>query len=145
MADIVLIAAKICPFSHRAWLTALEKQIPFKHHKVDLPSKDEFFKETYAKAYGRDPNSDGKVPVLIHGDRVVCESDLVSWYIAETFKTGTELIPEDPFQRLKMRRFISNVPGKLIAGFYSPKGWLQMNDKEKDGAWEKIKAGFDAV
>ena len=64
---------------------------------------------------------------MVHGDRVICESDLVSWYIAESFQTGTKLIPDDSFYILKMRRFIANVPDKLITAFYSPKGWLQMD------------------
>ena len=54
-------------------------------HQVDLRNKDAFFKDNYAKAYAHDPNSDGKVPVLIHGDRIITESDLLAWYVAETF------------------------------------------------------------
>ena len=57
--------------------------------KFNLKEKDAFFKETYTKAYPRNPNKDGLVPTLIHGDNIVCESDLVSWYIAESFNSGS--------------------------------------------------------
>jgi glutathione S-transferase len=67
------------------------------------------------------------VPILIHGERIITESDLISWYVGETFTTGNEIIPADSFQKLKARRFIQEIPGKLITAFYSTKGYHLKN------------------
>lgn len=101
-------------------------------------NKEAWFKEAYANAFGRDPNADGKVPIIIHGDKTITESDLISWYLAETFPTGTQLIPTDTFQRLKMRRFIQEVPGKLIAAFYSTRNYHLKTEEEKIQVVNKI-------
>lgn len=96
-SSITLVTNKICPFAHRAWITAREKGVDIELREVSLKNKEPFFTETYRKAYAHDPSSDGKVPILIHGDSFLAESDLVSWYIAETFSSGTELIPKNTF------------------------------------------------
>lgn len=65
-SDITIIYNKFCPFAQRALITALEKEVPANFRKVSLGEKGDFFRDNYSRAYGRDPNSDGKVPVLIH-------------------------------------------------------------------------------
>lgn len=70
--------------------------------------------EAYSKSLGRDPNSPGKVPILIHHERYLAESQIVCWYLAETFQTGTELIPKDTFMRAKMRVWIDQINEELI-------------------------------
>ncbi len=87
--SVIFVTNRLCPFAHRAWLTLLEKDCLFEFKEVSFFQKEASFTEIYKKAYGRDPNSDGKVPVIVHGDNVLAESDLISWYIAETFSTGT--------------------------------------------------------
>ena len=86
--SITLITNKVCPFAQRVWLTLLEKDCHFESKEVSLTQKESWFTETYKKAFGNDPSSDGKVPVIIHGDNILTESDLISWYIAETFSSG---------------------------------------------------------
>ena len=98
---------------------------------MSLKNKEQFFTETYQKAFGADKNSDGKVPVLIDGEDIFCESDLIAWHIAEKFKTGNELIPENHATRLKMRWFGSNIAGKVITAFYSFKDFPKKSEDEK--------------
>lgn len=66
-----LITNRICPFAHRAWLTLLEKDCTFDLKEASIIKKESWFTETYKKAFGHDPSSDGKVPVLIHGDNIL--------------------------------------------------------------------------
>jgi glutathione S-transferase len=94
---ITLITNRICPFAQRAWLTLLEKNVQFTFKEASLTDKEAWFTEAYLKAYGHDSSSNGKVPILIHGDTVITESDLISWYVAESFPSGNELIPENRF------------------------------------------------
>lgn len=121
-SKVTLVTNKICPFAHRAWITLREKKVDHELREVSLTEKEPHFTEIYHKAYAHDPSSNGKVPVLIHGDHVLAESDLISWYVAETFDSGSHLIPKDTFERAKMRHFIGEVPGKVIGGFYGLAG-----------------------
>ena len=57
------------------------------------------------------------MPVLIHGDRYLTESELVCWYLAESFSSGSKLIPEDPLKKMEMRIWISQHNNELISFF----------------------------
>ena len=70
-SPITLVTNKICPFAHRVWLTLVEKDCNFVLKEVSLTQKEPQFTEIYKKAFGNDPNSTGKVPVLIHGDNIL--------------------------------------------------------------------------
>lgn len=79
---------------------------------MSLQNKEPYFTETYHKAFGHDPSSNGKVPILIDGDKTLTESDLISWYLAENYQTGTNLIPNDAFDKLRLRHF-AQTHGKI--------------------------------
>ena len=87
--------------------------------KVDITNKSKEFTDVYSKAYGRNPNNAGMVPVLVYGDLTIAESDLISEYINDEFKTGSELIPKDNFDKVKMKWFIRNIVPKLVTNFYT--------------------------
>ena len=80
-----LVYDPVCPFAHRAWLTLLEKKVPFEKKRVDITNKSQEFADIYSKAYARDPSNKGIVPVLTYGDLVLSESDLVCEFAAEEF------------------------------------------------------------
>jgi glutathione S-transferase len=40
---IILVSNKICPFAHRAWLSLLEKEVPFTFREVDIINKEPWF------------------------------------------------------------------------------------------------------
>lgn len=102
---VSIIYNKFCPYAQRALIVAIEKQIPVDFVKTGLgqDTKTKFFMDAYSRSLGRDVSSQGKVPVLIHKGKYMAESELVCWYMAETFATGSELIPKDTYQRAKMR------------------------------------------
>jgi glutathione S-transferase len=62
------------------------------------------------------------VPILVDGEKTLAESDLISWYLAEKYSSGTSLIPEQAYDRLRLRWFV-NTYGKLIGVFYGFKGY----------------------
>lgn len=98
--------------------------MPATFRKVSLGEKGDFFRGLYSKATGRDPKSDGKVPILVHGDTILTESEVVCWYLTETFKGGSQLIPQDPLQRAKMRLMLSKEGARIIELFSKPKNGL---------------------
>jgi glutathione S-transferase len=82
--QVSIIYNKFCPYAQRALITAIEKDLQVTFVKTGLgeQTKTKFFSEAYGRALGGDPSSNGKVPVLIHGDRYITESQLVCWYMA---------------------------------------------------------------
>src|SRR3546814_6709585 len=74
-----------------------EKQLPWKSHHLNLRKGDQF-KPEYMKL-----NTNGVVPILVHGDRVVIESNVILEYNKDIFPE-TSLSPSDPAD-LEAKRF----------------------------------------
>lgn len=50
--------------------------------EVSLKNKEQYFKDLYSKAFAHNPKNEGMVPILVHGDKIIAESDLIAWYLA---------------------------------------------------------------
>jgi glutathione S-transferase len=137
---VKLLYSPISPYSERVLLTLLEKKVPFDKLLIDIKDKSQEFKDIYSKAYARNPESSGKVPVLIHGDLILAESDLISWFIAEEYSTGTQLIPEGSFDRLRMRRFIQHTMDKVNSAMFIFKGFHLKSKEEQTAITDKVHA-----
>lgn len=132
MKKITLVINRVCPFAERSLIALLEKDVDFEVREVSLKEKEEFFRNTYREGYASDKNSDGKVPILIDGDLILCESDLIIEYIEKKYTdTGIKLHPEDPLKYVKMRNFI-NQTSKLIGDFYSFMRWADKNSEQQN-------------
>ena len=57
----------------------------FDYKEVDLFAKDAFFTETYKAALNFDGESNPKVPILIDGNVILNESELICYYIIDKF------------------------------------------------------------
>lgn len=82
MTTTTLYMDRICPYAQRARITLEEKQVPYVFKEVFLSNKSQEFTEVYGKALGHDPASTGRVPVIVDGDKILTESEVIAWYIA---------------------------------------------------------------
>lgn len=90
------------PYAQRSWITLEECQADYEITTVDLQNKSEEFVTLYRKANPL-PEARAKVPLIQVGDNFLCESLVVSEYVADIYSSS--LIPKDPNERSRMRLF----------------------------------------
>ena len=95
---------------HRAELLLALAELPCELIHVDLAAgaqKQPAFLEK---------NSFGQVPVLVHGDFALADSNAILLYLAETFPSAAEYLPQSPRLRAAMQRWLSVAAGQLAQG-----------------------------
>jgi glutathione S-transferase len=95
-ATLVLYDAPGSPCARRVRITLLEKGLSWETRLVDL-SRLEQKKPEYLAL-----NPNGVVPTLVHGDRVVYESNVITEYLDDVFP-DVRLYPEDPHERAQLK------------------------------------------
>lgn len=78
-------------------LTAALLGVPLERREYDIMKG-----ETRTPRFLADVNPNGRIPVLQVGDRFIPESNAACFYLAD----GTELVPEDRFDRADMLRWM---------------------------------------
>jgi len=104
---IRLYSMRFCPYSHRAHLALLSKNIPFDPVFINLKAKPEWYPEKVPS---------GKVPALVINGQNVYESLIVADFVDEKFPERP-LHSRDPLQKAKDRILIEAF-GKVTSPFY---------------------------
>lgn len=94
MDEIVVFSYRRCPFAMRVRLALHEKGISFSTREEDLKNLSEELRRLHPEA---------KVPVLVHGQRVIYESSVITEYIEDAFPETAVLMPQDAGLRADVR------------------------------------------
>ncbi len=100
MDDLVLYDGANVPSPRRVKLCLIEKKLPFRIVWLNLGLMDQKA-PSYLKL-----NPTGMVPTLVHGDRVLFESNVINEYIDATFGEPP-LVPSDPWGQAQMRMWFA--------------------------------------
>ncbi len=93
---IVLYDTEGSPCARRVRIVLLEKGLRWETRIVDLTKMEQTSSEYLAL------NPNGLVPTLVHGERVLYESNVITEYLDEIFPSP-RLYPEDPWQRAQAK------------------------------------------
>ena len=99
--EVVLFGTWASAFCKRVELALKIKGIPYEYVEEDLTNKSESLLH-YNPVHK-------KVPVLVHNDKPISESLVILEYIDECWNNTPKLLPEDPYQRAKVRFWVNFV------------------------------------
>ena len=94
--DLVLYDSPGSPCARRVRIVLLEKGLAWTTRLLDLTKLEQKRPEYLAL------NPNGVVPTLVHGGRVVYESNVITEYLDDVFP-GPRLYPEDPWERAQAK------------------------------------------
>jgi len=91
---ITVYSFRRCPFAMRVRMALHEKKIPFDVKEEDLKNFSHELKALHPEA---------KVPVLVHGSRVIYESAIITEYVDDLESSEPRLMLPDPGERAEIR------------------------------------------
>jgi glutathione S-transferase len=95
MEDKILIYSyRRCPFAMRVRIALHEKKLPFEVVEEDLKNFSEKLRSLHPEA---------KVPLLIHGSRVIYESAIITEYVDDLPSSEPRLMPSGAGEKAEVR------------------------------------------
>ncbi|KAJ4784097.1 Glutathione S-transferase [Rhynchospora pubera] len=107
--ELKLLGRWSSPFVIRVKMMLEQKGLSYVYIEQDLLNKSELLLK-HNPIYK-------KVPVLIHGDRDICESLVILQYIDENWSKTGPMFPVDPYERAIARFWAAYIDDKLLSSF----------------------------
>ncbi|KAL6905227.1 hypothetical protein ACP4OV_002828 [Aristida adscensionis] len=108
--DLKLLGMWASPFVLRVKIALSLKGLSYEYAEENLGGKSELLLKSNPVH--------GKVPVLIHHGKPVCESSVILQYIDEAFSgTGPALLPDDPYERALARFWAAYIDDKVLSAW----------------------------
>lgn len=105
-SDVVLFGTWASAYSTRVKVALERKGITYEYVEEDLTNKSELLLH-YNPLHK-------KVPVLVHNGKPIAESLVILEYIDECWNHAPKLLPEDPYQRAKVRFWANFYDQKVL-------------------------------
>ncbi|GAB2214139.1 hypothetical protein Droror1_Dr00018478 [Drosera rotundifolia] len=118
--DVKLLGTWASPF-------ALRVKIALKLKSVDYEYLEENLRGGKSELLIKSNPVHKKIPVLLHGDRPVCESLVIVQYIDEVWTYGQSILPSDPYDRAIARFWAAYVEDKV---WLSMRAFMTANDED---------------
>ncbi|KAL8161383.1 hypothetical protein V2J09_012872 [Rumex salicifolius] len=128
--EVVLLDFWPSMFGMRARLALAEKGVDYDYQEQDLRNKSELLLKMNPVH--------GKIPVLVHNGKPVCESLIIVEYIDEVWADRAPLMPSDPYERAQARFWADYIDKKLYG--VGRRIWSTKGEEQ-----EKAKAEFIEV
>lgn len=103
--DVKVLGAWPSPFVMRARIALNLKSIDYEFLEETIGSKSQLLLQSNPVHK--------KVPVLIHGDKPICESLIIVQYIDEVWTSAPSILPSDPYDRAIQRFWAAYVDDKV--------------------------------
>ncbi|KAK6160049.1 hypothetical protein DH2020_003430 [Rehmannia glutinosa] len=103
-SDVTLLGMWACPYVNRAQLALKIKSITYEFID-DNPHERREMLLKYNPVHK-------KIPILIHGDKPVCESLIIVQYIDDAWANGPSILPSDAYDRALARFWAAYIDDK---------------------------------
>ncbi|CAN6727296.1 unnamed protein product [Malus baccata var. baccata] len=131
-SDVKVLGAWPSPYAMRAWIALNIKSVEYELLEETFEAKSQLLLQSNPVHK--------KIPVLIHGDKPVCESLIIVEYIDEVWTSGPSILPSDPLDRATARFWAAYVDEKWLPsmrGVAAAEG-----DEAKKAAVEQVAEGL---
>ncbi|XP_052187442.1 glutathione S-transferase U17-like [Diospyros lotus] len=133
--EVRVLGSWASPFVMRARIALNIKKLDYEFLQEQLGSKSELLLKSNPVHK--------KMPVLIHGDKPICESLVIVQYVDEVWSSGPSILPSDPYDRAIARFWAAYIDDKW---FPSLSGIPRAQGEEaKMAAIQQVRDGLELL
>lgn len=103
---IKVLGTPASPFANRVSIALNVKSVDYEFVQEDMSNKSELLLKSNP-VYK-------KIPVLILGENIICESLVIVQYIDETWTNGPSVLPSNPLDRAITRFWVAYIDCKVL-------------------------------